>query len=97
MLDDLQEMFRYAARDALSLVVDWRLYVVAGIFAGAILAATYLDHGFDPGVVTLVLAFVAIAVGVALAILRWPEQRERREWVERQRRELAGREQDTKR
>ena len=34
------------------------------------------------------VACVWIAVSAALAILRWPEGRERREWAERRRREI---------
>lgn len=88
MLDDLKDVLRCAAQDTLSLLVDWRLYAGTGIFAGAVLAATHLDHGFGQEVVGLALALVAIAAGTALAILHWPEHRER---LARLRRERASR------
>ena len=88
MFDDLKDMFRYAAKDTVSFMADWRLYAGASIFVGVVSAAIYLDHGLDEEVVVVVLAFVGIAVGITLAMLRWREGREMREWAERRRREI---------
>ena len=90
MLDDLKDITRCAVEDTLSLVTDWRLYAGVAIFVGAYFAATHLDHGFGQEVVGLALALVAIAAGTALAILHWPEHRERSERL-RQKRESRAR------
>ena len=48
MLNDPKDMFRYAAKDTVSFMADWRLYRRGGHLRRCVLvAATLLDHGFS--------------------------------------------------